>query len=116
MAFHLFLKNGVQIRGIVQGVQILEGSVVKGQILPAVLVIVFVKLFQSLFRGLLEEPFIQKFVHGLDGLLPLLRSGGWNGCRTRHSGNQKSRRQKKSGKDFVHSTTLPDKKSLASYK
>lgn len=116
MAFHLFLKNGVQIRRIIQAVQILEGAVVKGQILSAVLVVVFVKLFQGLFRGLLEEPFIQKFVHVLDGLLPLLRSGGRNGCRTRRSGKQKSRRQKKSGKDFVHSTTLLHKGSLASYK
>ena len=73
VTLHLFLQNGIQIDGIIQGIETGKSLEVKKQICPAVLVVIFMKLFQSLFRRLLEQSFTQKFFKVFNSLLPLLR-------------------------------------------
>ena len=45
VAFHLLLQDGIQIRGIVQGIETGQSLVIKKKVRSAVLVVVFVKLF-----------------------------------------------------------------------
>ncbi len=120
VALHLFLQNGIQIDGIIQGIETGKSLVVKKQICSAVLVVIFMELFQGLFRRFLEQPFAQKLFKVFNSLLPLLRGNRGiftlrkgmllrrGGCvrRGRHSGGQQSCRQKKSGKESVHSARL----------
>ncbi len=45
VAFHLLLQDGIQIRGIAQGIETGQSLVIKKKVRSAVLVVVFVKLF-----------------------------------------------------------------------
>ena len=77
VALHLFLQNGIQIDGIIQGIETGKSLVVKKQICSAVLVVIFMELFQGLFRRFLEQPFCPvSFFKVFNSLLPLLRETG----------------------------------------
>ena len=73
VTLHLFLQNGIQIDGIIQGIETGKSLAVKKQICPAVLVVIFMELFQGLFRRFFEQPFTQKLFNVFNSLLPLLR-------------------------------------------